>query len=139
MQSQIIHERSAAPFLQRVIRGNALYCALAGVGLILFPGTMASWLGISSAVFITLFGGGMLLYGVLLYSRAGKDPRRWGLIATELDLLWIIGSVLLVITRWLPLTTEGLWAVALAADGVLFFFVLQLIGLRRLSAKNKSS
>jgi hypothetical protein len=53
----------------------------------------------------------------------------WAVI--ELDVLWVIGSLILIFTSLVPLTTSGKWAVAITADIVTVCAILQYIGLRR--------
>jgi hypothetical protein len=49
-----------------------------------------------------------------------------------LDALWVSGSVIILFTDLVPLTTVGYWAVAIVADIVAVLAILQYIGLRRL-------
>ena len=53
----------------------------------------------------------------------------WEVIA--LDVLWVLGSVLLIFTDLVPLSIGGKWTVALIADIVALFAILQYVGLRR--------
>ena len=49
-----------------------------------------------------------------------------------LDVLWVLGSVALIFSNQIPLTVAGKWAVALVADVVALFAVLQYVGVRRM-------
>jgi len=75
-----------------------------------------------------------VLYGGILIWGAGSRLHFWARIATALDLLWILGTLLLLFTDWLPLTTAGNWLLALAGLGVLVFAILQLRELRTVIA-----
>jgi hypothetical protein len=136
MQMQTELSANPSRFLLRVIRANALYCAGAGLGMFFFPASVAGWLGITQNGILALFGVVMVCYAAILWWGGWKRLVEFARIATALDLLWIAGSLLILFTNWLPLTRVGIWAVALAADGVLIFAVLQLIGLRRHSQHN---
>jgi hypothetical protein len=53
----------------------------------------------------------------------------WAVIIA--DVAWVAGSVVLLLSGWVPLTTAGKWLVALLADAVGILAVIQYIGLRR--------
>jgi hypothetical protein len=50
-----------------------------------------------------------------------------------LDILWVLGSIILLFGGSLPLTLAGKWTIALLAEAVATFAILQTIGLRRLT------
>ncbi len=52
-------------------------------------------------------------------------------IAITLDFLWVVGSGILIALG--ILNTGGNWCTAVVADVVLFFAIVQYVGLRRLS------
>ena len=52
-------------------------------------------------------------------------------IAITLDFLWVVGTGILIALG--ILSTPGNWGTAVAADVVLFFAIVQYVGLRRLS------
>ena len=55
------------------------------------------------------------------------------MIAVELDVVWVVGSAVLLVTKALPFTPVGVWAVAIVADIVAIFAIVQYLGLRRMS------
>ena len=66
-----------------------------------------------------------------LRSRPTMSP---GLVRTviALDLVWVFGSVAALLLRDSPgLTVGGAWSVAIGADIVALFVLLQYVGLRR--------
>jgi len=50
----------------------------------------------------------------------------------EGDVLWVIGSIILLLTGWVTFSTTGYWAVAIVADIVALFAILQYWGWRRI-------
>ncbi len=48
-----------------------------------------------------------------------------------LDVAWVAGSALILLFDLVPLTTAGRWTIALLAEVVALFAILQTIGLRR--------
>jgi hypothetical protein len=53
-------------------------------------------------------------------------------IIFALDILWVVGSILLLIADPLTLSNEGKWIVLILADAVGVFAVLEYFGLRRM-------
>ncbi len=50
-----------------------------------------------------------------------------------LNVAWVVGSYIILFTNWASLTNAGWWAVAVVADIVTIFAVVQYVGLRRLN------
>ena len=75
----------------------------------------------------------LLAFGaqLLLAARKQKIDTREAAAITTMDLLWVVASAALLIVGG-PLTVAGKWAVAMVADVVLLFAILQIVGLRRL-------
>jgi hypothetical protein len=57
----------------------------------------------------------------------------WAVILAEAA--WVAGSLALLLSGIAPLTVMGKWLIAILADIVGIFAVLQYIGLQRLSAQ----
>jgi hypothetical protein len=49
------------------------------------------------------------------------------------DLAWVIASAGLIFANLVDFTTAGKWAIAILADVVLVFAIVQFVGLRRLA------
>jgi hypothetical protein len=77
----------------------------------------------------------LLLYGWQIYSAAKAENinRGFAQFAVYADLVWVLGSAILIFTSLVPFTTAGKWAIAIVADIVLVFAVLQFVGLRRMA------
>ncbi len=76
----------------------------------------------------------LLLYAADLTwitSRPSLDVR-FGWMAVILDVAWVVGSAIVLLTDALAMTTAGNWLVAIIADVVLVFAVVQWLGIRRL-------
>jgi hypothetical protein len=70
---------------------------------------------------------------LLLTTARPSIDRRTGMTYALLDSVWVIASVVILFTGWVPLTTEGKWAVGLVAVIVAIFAELQFLGSRRTS------
>jgi hypothetical protein len=123
-------------FVSRVLIGNAAFGILCGLICLLWTQPLAVALGIEPPVIVTILGVGLLLFAAELIWIALRAPadRRLLSIIFGLDVAWVIGSAILLLSGWLPLTTAGTWTVLVVADVVAIFAVLEFIGLRRLSA-----
>jgi hypothetical protein len=83
---------------------------------------------------LTIIGAVVLPFAlVLLWVTAQKEiPSILAKTIIALDAAWVIISLLLLLTSWLNLSTAGNWVVAVLAEVVLTFAILQTVGLRRL-------
>ncbi len=120
-------------FLQRALLGNAAFSGLSGLLMVLAAGPISQFMGLTNPLVLTIVGIVLLLYMPFLVWLANQTPvpTRMAWIVIELDVLWVIGSLIVIFTSLVPLTTGGKWAVAITADIVTVFAILQYIGLRR--------
>ena len=127
-----------ASLLKRALRGNAAFSVVSGAVLVVEAPFLAPVMGIPSPLALTVTGIVLLPFGLLLWWLAGREElaRTVGWIAIELDVLWVAGSIALLLSGWLPLTTAGNWIIALVADAVAMFAVLQYLGVRRLATSS---
>ena len=119
--------------LQRVLLGNAAFSGLSGLLMVLAANPISQFLGLSNPLILAIVGIALLLYMPFLVWLANQTPvpswMTW--VVIELDVLWVIGSLILIFTSLVPLTTGGKWTIAITADIVAIFAILQYIGLRR--------
>jgi len=121
--------------LQRALQGNAIFSGVSGLALTLDANPIARLLGVNAPAILMGIGVGLLLYAVMLFREAGQTPinRTFALTAVIADVAWVIGSAILLATNWVPFTITSWWIVAIVADVVALFAILQYVGLRRLS------
>jgi hypothetical protein len=120
-------------FLQRSILGNAAFSGISGLLMILVAGPISQFAGLSNPLLLTIIGIVLLLYMpfLLWLSNQSPVPNWMAWMVIELDVLWVVGSLILIFTDLVLLTTAGKWAVAITADIVTVFAILQYVGLRR--------
>jgi hypothetical protein len=125
--------RPETNFLKYAIRGNALFSATSGLALTFLAGGVSDLTSIQPPLAITITGLILIGYAVWLWRLTTQDVIPSGLawFVIALDAAWVIGSVLAILASWSPLTQTGKWLVAILADVVGLFAVLQFIGLRR--------
>ena len=115
------------------LRLNAAFSGVFGLVFVLFSGSISDWLGIPSATALIITG--ILLIGweifVLQLVRQPQIEATGVWTVIFCDLAWVVGSIALLIGGWLPLTKAGVWFVAVIADIVLVFAIVQSVGLRR--------
>jgi hypothetical protein len=119
--------------LRNALRGNALFSGISGLVLLLGAQTLAQFTGIQEPVVFTLLGVVLILFAIDLVWIASKENINrhlaWAVII--LDVAWVAGSIFILLTDLIPLTVAGRWAIALVAEAVAVFAILQYVGLRR--------
>lgn len=126
-----------AQFLRRVLQGNALFSTVCGLLFVLFSQPVANFLSFTNATagtYVLELGIGLLLWALFAYWVSTRQTlSRVGVFSViEGDLLWVVGSIILLISGWLSFSTAGYWAVAIVADMVAIFAILQYVGWRRI-------
>lgn len=121
--------------LRAALLGNSIICFLSGLDFVLFSAMVARFLGLTSPGVILVLGIILVVYALIIFSQSRAQTldlsfARFAIIA---DMLWVIGSAVLVFANLVTLTTAGRWAIAIVADIVLIFAILQYVGLRRIT------
>jgi hypothetical protein len=119
--------------LHTILRFNAAFSGVFGLAFLFFPARFANWLGIPSTVAITITALLLFVWEFYVFQLV-REPfispaKVWGIIAG--DLAWVLGSVVLLLGAFLPLTTAGKWFIAVIADLVLLFAIVQFFALRQ--------
>jgi len=121
-----------ACLLRKALIGNALFSTVSGLTILFAQGWVLRILGLPSSVNLLVLGAGLIVFAVTLVINARKQQVKesdaW--IAVCMDVAWVIGSYVLIFI--LPFSTEGKWVVAVVAEAVLVFAVLQFVGIRRI-------
>ncbi|RIK36830.1 MAG: hypothetical protein DCC55_26125 [Chloroflexi bacterium] len=135
MAVQWLQASAPSSLLRRALLGNAAFSLLFAVVCLLDAPALAAWTGIQPPFVFTVLGVLILPFAVGMGWLALRvaDLRSAGRVILALDVAWVAVSVVLLLTGWLPLTDAGWWTVALVADVVALFAVLEYLGLRRLS------
>ena len=121
--------------LRSALRGNGVFSTISGAAFILASAQIAAFLGVApdAAVLIALVGVGLLGWGGLLFwatSRPAIDLTI-AIAAIAGDVLWVLGSLYVLLADPFGFTTAGRWATLIIADAVVIFAILQFVGLRR--------
>ncbi len=120
------------PFLRRVLQANTVFSTVSGLLFTTASGSVATFLGgVPSSVILAL-GIGLLLFAAYVGYTAFSAPlnRQAALSIIIGDVAWVVASAILLFAGWISFTTAGWWAVAIIADIVAVFAVLEWYGLR---------
>jgi hypothetical protein len=115
--------------LRRALAANALFSALSGAVILAASDRLAELLGIR--ISLLPLGAMLIVYaaGLLWNARRENVSAVEAWIAVLLDVVWVAGSAVVIFAGVLSAT--GNWIVAIVADVVLLFAVLQVVGLRK--------
>jgi len=111
--------------IRTVLKLNAASCLLFGLGFLIFPGAVAAFLGAPPAppTLILALGAGLVLNGGLILTTARKDAPSAGWVAFFAlgDGLWVLGTLVLILSGlWITSTAGIAAAIAVAAMVGLF-------------------
>lgn len=120
--------------LRRSLQANAALTGLMGLALLVAAGPLATLTGLP-AMMLWPDGAVLLAYAAWLGYQSTRPTigRGVALTAIVLDVLWVVGSMILLFGGLLPLTAAGWWIVLVQALIAADFAILQYIGLRRLA------
>lgn len=121
-----------AGLLRLSLMSNATFSGVSGAALIAAAVPLSELLGSGPPVILTIVGGSLLVFaiGLLAMARQPAIDHRLAWLAVGLDLAWVLMSGALLLAGVFTLT--GSWIVAIVADIVLLFAILQTLGLRRM-------
>ena len=124
--------------LRRALQGNALFSLISGALILVMNRTLVEFLGLPSSASLTPLAIGLLGYaGWLLWNARREEIKivdAW--IAVALDMVWVVGSYALLFA--VRFSSGGKWVVALVAELVFLFAVMQWLGLRRVRRVGRS-
>jgi hypothetical protein len=118
--------------LKKALAGNALFSVVSGVAILFANRWLVKFLGLPAKASLAIVGVSLIVYAVILWFNARRRKIRitdaW--IAVVMDAVWVLGSSVLIFV--VPLSSGGKWVVALVAELVLAFAIVQWLGIRRI-------
>lgn len=137
IEANLQNRDTSTSFLKRALYANAIFSGISGLDFIIFSNRITEFLGWSTTWLIPAIGIGLILFAVYIVMVARKATPNASQVKSIIasDIAWIILSCVIIFlptTNLLGLTNGGKWAVAILADIVLVFAILQFLGLRRL-------
>lgn len=124
---------SSSRLLRNTLLANAIFSMLSGLLFTFDAEIVDNFLGLGMPSVIRVLGIGILLFALELFwiSTRLQINRRAAQVITGLDIAWVVGNWLLLMTNSVTLSNVGWWAVALVADVVAVFAILEGIGLKK--------
>jgi len=125
--------RNSSP-IRSILYANAIFSGVSGLLFIIASQPIARFLGINIPLAILMLGVGLVGYAALLYLNASRPEisRSFVLFAVVADSVWVLLSIILLLTNWLPLTVSGRWVVGIVAALVDVFATLQFFEWRKM-------
>ena len=122
--------------LRMVLRLNALSCLVFGVIFLIWPGSVASFLGTAPPLLFTVLGIGLTLNGAhLILASSRKELKSWEVrYFAAGDFLWAVASLVLIAMGWVVTTPAGIAAALVVGAGVAGLGAIQLRFLRATQA-----
>jgi hypothetical protein len=137
MTSQVkqIETQSKATFLTTILRADGIFALVSAAAAILAAGPVAELIELETPIALVVLGFVLLGYGAMLLFFADREPvnRRVAQIAIVLNMLWVVDSYAGLLFGFFPVNTAGKWAIALIAEVVFVFGLLEIYALRRLN------
>jgi hypothetical protein len=128
--NQSVEERQG--LLRKALTGNAVFSVVSGVAILFANRWVVKFLGLPDTVSLALLGSSLIVYAAILWFNAHRRKIRitdaW--IAVIMDAVWVVGSSVLILV--VPFSVGGKWVVALTADLVLAFAIVQWLGIRKI-------
>jgi hypothetical protein len=130
--------RDSQELLRYALLGNASFSTITGLLIIVAHDWIGHLLGIAGRVGLVGLGIGLLVFAATLLINARRPELKltdaWAVVL--MDLVWVAGSYILVLVA--PFTAEGRWVIAVVADLVLVFAVLQWVGIHRIQSHERA-
>lgn len=127
--------RSSTP-IRSILYGNALFSGVSGLLSIFASQPIARAIGIDMPLVILILGIGLVGYAALIYFNASRPQisRSFVLFAVVCDTIWVLLSIILLLTNWIPFSVPGKWAIGILAAIVDVFATLQFFEWRKMYA-----
>ncbi|HKV81315.1 MAG TPA: hypothetical protein VJP02_24420 [Candidatus Sulfotelmatobacter sp.] len=118
--------------LKKALTGNAMFSVVSGVVILLANRWLVKFLGLPDNVSLAVVGISLIVYAALLLLSASRPririPDAW--VAVIMDVAWVVSSYAVILL--VPFSVGGKWVIALVAELVLAFAILQWLGIRKI-------
>jgi hypothetical protein len=118
--------------LKKALTGNAVFSVVSGVAILFANRWLVKFLGLPEKVSLATLGISLIVFAGLLWLNARRSRIKisdaW--VAVIMDSAWVVGSYTLILV--VPFSAGGKWIVALVAELVLAFAIVQWMGIRQI-------
>ena len=119
--------------LQKYLTANAIFSATTGTTLLIFKEKIEGLFAVESSSFFTILGILLLFFSLTILAEIIKKRSKFVLWIIIQDLLWVVGSVVLLIFNPFEISFLGNILVASVAVIVLFLGIGQYMGLLKMN------
>lgn len=121
--------------LYNALRADSLFSGLSGIVITFGAGAVADFMGAGNPVSFIVIGIALVLYAAFLLLNSANRPvsKNFGWLIVAGNVVWVIGSAIILLTDVFALSAGGRWAVLIVADFVLLFAIAQYLGIRRMN------
>lgn len=122
--------------LKPALFGNSIFSGISGITTLILMDPLNQLIGISEPLVLPILGVGLILFaGTIVFHATRKviDPMQVKLIIVQ-DLLWVVGSVVILSFQMFGLTHLGYILIGVIAIAVADFTFLQYHGLKNYRA-----
>jgi hypothetical protein len=125
---------SHSTLIRPILYGNAIFSGVSGLLFIFASRPIARFIGIEIPLAILILGVGLVGYAALIYLNASRPEisRNFVLFAVICDSIWVLLSIVLLLTDWGPFSVPGKWAIGIVAAVVDVFATLQFFEWRKM-------
>ena len=118
--------------LRLALQANGIFSMVSGLISVVFADALADFMEIDALV-LRFVGVGVLVFGVTVYWFGRHDTVEPGfaIFTTIADILWVIGSLVLVVAYPDLVSSGGNGLIVVVAAVVLALAITQFVGLRR--------
>jgi hypothetical protein len=135
--SESVRDRQG--LLRYSLVGNATFSTTTGLFIIVAHEWIAHLLGLPGGGGLLGLGIGLLVFAATLLINARRPELRlaeaWAVVL--MDLAWVAGSYVSLLVA--SFTVEGKWVIAIVADLVLVFALLQWMGIHRIQSHQRAA
>lgn len=119
--------------LKTALLANATFSSISGVTMLLFSNWISELMGIPNKWVLPIIGGGLLFFASTIVYQATRDSINSNPVKLIIlqDLLWVVGSLVILVFGLFDLTIVGKILIAIVAVAVADFAFLQWWGLRQ--------
>jgi hypothetical protein len=128
--NQSVDERQG--LLKKALTGNAVFSVVSGLAILFANRWLVKFLGLPDKVSLAILGVSLIVYAAILWLNARRPTIKItdACIAVIMDAVWVMGSYVLIFV--VPFSVGGKWVVALVAELVLAFAIVQWLGIRKI-------
>lgn len=124
---------STSSLLSKALKSNATFSILSGCILLFSSSFVSQLFEIDQSTVFKIIGGMLIGFAIFVFGVSTIKPpsRIFILIIILLDILWVIGSLILIVTNVFDISNSGLWIIGIIAFIIFLFAYLQIKGLKQ--------